>query len=1122
MKSSRPVAPVRWAAVLGLLSLFVCLATAQVNPAEYAGLVWRNIGPFRAGRVSAVSAPIGQPGVFYDGLPAGGVWKTESAGATWFPIFDSVKSVSSVGSIAVAPSDPNIIYVGTGDLVAQSAINEGDGVYKSTDAGKSWIHLGMEATKQIPAIIVDPKDPNIVLMAAQGDIHHPSEDRGVYRSTDGGRTWKRVLYKDNVTGAQDVEFAYDRPNVVFATTVLHQSVVVGRSSGPASGNGATGLYKSTDEGATWTQVTSSSLPSLTGRTSVAVAMNTNAQRVYLIGAFGLYRSNDGGATWAKTTTDYRIVSSGSGFICGVMVDPKNPDIVYVMNTSVYRSTDGGATFAAWKGAPGGDDYHAIWIDPTDPKRMSLASDEGATVSLDGGSVWSPWYNQPTAQTYHIAVNNEFPYWVYGTQQDPCAVAQRSRGDLGQTTPWDWTPLAIYENGNIAPDPLNPDIIYGQGGDSGILKVFRKSGQWENVAPNIGAGRGGPGTAFRKGTDQPLVFSPEDPHTLYLGTQYVTATSDGGVHWRNLGNQDLATRTLTPDEEAMATASGGRGGSGRASGALSSIAPSSKTASVIWTGSNNGLIYLTKDGGNTWKNVSPKGLPANANVVIMDASHSDPAEAYAAVDVHAVGDYTPYIYRTRNYGQNWDLIVNGLPKGEVSGSFVRVVREDTVKKGLLFACTESSVFVSFDDGDHWQSLRLNLPTVSYRDLIVHGNDVVVGTYGRSFWILDDISALRQITPDLASKTAYLFKPSDAIRVRHDVNRNTPLPPEVPHGLNPPEGAIIYYYLSSKPADDIKLQILDSANNVVRTLSSAPIPPVTINPPPNVPDYWFEVPMPMATEAGTNRVNWDLHYDRPPSFVQNYSMEKFDALFHATVYDPRGPLAIPGTYTAKLTVNGTTFSQSFKVLIDPRVSESKQATQSDLVAMHDLLMKVYKSMFVSWDGYKQVQAMRAQLKDLTSRQVPPPVADAATALDLKLGAIEGAPAAGRGGGGGAAAAGAGAGGRGAGGAAPQIGFGALNIQFGGDGQTGYINAFGTADIAPTPAERRAYQISCTSLNDAIARWNALKNEEVAAFNNLARQNNLTPPAIPTTALPTTACGPPVSIAPPAAIRARTQTH
>lgn len=1109
MVSPRHVHSARLFVVVALLFVFGCLAVAQVNPNQYAGLKWRNIGPFRAGRISAVSAPIGQPGVFYDGLPEGGVWKTESAGATWFPIFDSVQSVSAVGSIAVAPSDPNIIYVGTGDLVGQGAINEGDGVYKSTDAGKTWVHLGMEATKQIPAIIVDPKDPNIVLMAAQGDIHNPSEDRGVYRSTDGGRTWKRVLYKDNVTGAQDVEFAYDRPNVVFATTVFHQAVVVGRPSGATRGNSATALYKSTDEGATWTQVTSSSLPTLTGRTSVAVAMNTNAQRVYLIGAFGLYRSNDGGATWAKTITDYRIV--GSGYICGVMVDPKNPDIVYVMNSSVYRSTDGGTTFAAWRGAPGGDDYHAIWIDPTDPKRMSLASDEGATVSLDGGSVWSTWYNQPTAQTYHIAVNNEFPYWVYGTQQDPCAVAERSRGDLGETTPWDWTPLAIYEIGNIAPDPLNPDIIYGQGGDNGILKVFRKSGQWENVAPNIGAGRGGVGTAFRKSTDQPLVFSPEDPHTLYLGTQYVTVTTDSGVHWRNLGNQDLATRTLTPDEEKMAAAAGGRGGGGRAGGALSSIAPSAKTTSVIWTGSNNGLIYVTKDGGNTWKNVSPKGLHANANVVIMDASHSDPAEAYAAVDIHAVGDYTPYIYRTRNYGQDWDLIVNGLPKGEASGSFVRVVREDTVKKGLLFAGTESSVYVSLDDGDHWQSLRLNLPTVSYRDLIVHGNDVVVGTFGRSFWILDDISALRQITPDLASKSAYLFKPSNTIRVRYDVNRNTPLPPEIPHGLNPPEGAIIYYYLSSKPTDYIKLQILDSANKVVRTLSSAPIPPVTINPPPNVPDYWFEVPMPMPTEVGTNRVNWDLHYDRPPSFIQNYSLEKFDALFHATVYDPRGPLAIPGTYTAKLTVNGATFSQSFNVLIDPRVSESKQATQSNLVAMHDLLMKVYKSMFVSWDGYKQVQATRAQLKGLTSRQLPPPMTDAATALDLKLAAIEGAPAGGRGGGGGAGG-GAAAAGRGT--TPPAIGFGALNIQFGGDGQTGYINAFGTADIAPTPAERRAYQISCTSLNNAIANWKNLNAQDVTAFNALATQNNLAPLTLPMTTLPTSVCGPPVSINPPSA--------
>ena len=882
--------------VLGLVCVFAGLAVAQVNPNEYAGLVWRNIGPFRAGRISAVSAPIGpgQTGIFYDALPEGGVWKTENAGMTWSPIFDDIKTVSSVGAIAVAPSDPNIIYVGTGDLVGEGAIDEGDGVYKSTDAGKTWVHLGLEATKQIPALIVDPKDPSIVLLAAQGDIHHPSHDRGIFRSADGGQTWKQVLFRSDIAGGQDVEFAYDNPNIVFATTVRHLSGTGGGQGAAGAGNNETALYKSTDEGATWTEVNGGGLPELAGRTSVAVAANTNAQRVFLVGTFGLWRSDDGGANWRRMNTDPRI--RGSGYICGVMVDSKNPDVVYVMNTSVYRSTDGGANFAAFKGAPGGDDYHFIWIDPTDPTRMSLASDEGATVSLDGGKTWSSWYNQPTAQTYHIAINdeiaglNDFIYWVYGTQQDPCAVAERNRGDFGETTPWDWTPFPAYEIGSIAAEPDNPEIIYGAGGDNGILKIWLKSGQWENFAPNIGATRGGIGSDFRKSIEFPMVFSPEHHKTLYLGTQYVTATSDGGVHWRNLGDKDLAARTLAP-EEAAAVAAAGRFAIG-GHGGIASIAPSTVTDKVIWTGSNNGLIYVTQDGGKTWKETDLK-LPYNANVVIMDASHSDPAEAYAAVDLHAAGDYTPYIYRTRDYGAHWDLITNGLPTNEPAGSFVRVVREDMVKKGLLFAGTESSVYVSFDDGDHWQSLKLNLPVVSYRDLIVHGKDLVVGTFGRSFWVLDDISPLRQIAADLPSKPAYLFKPADTYRIRKDVNRNTPLPPEIPHGLNPPDGAILYYYLGSRPSGETKIEIFDSANNLIRSYSSAPIPPVTITPLPNVPDYWFHQPEPMPTEVGTNRINWDLHYTRPPSFIQNYSLEKFDAIYHNTDYDPQGPLVVPGT-------------------------------------------------------------------------------------------------------------------------------------------------------------------------------------------------------------------------------------
>ncbi|HEY3934406.1 MAG TPA: hypothetical protein VGL65_07275, partial [Gemmatimonadales bacterium] len=593
-------------------------AASPVEPDLLSGLVWRNIGPFRGGRVAAVTGVIGQPGVFYIGLPLGGVWKTTGAGTTWYPIFDDVKEASSVGAVQVAPSDPNVIYVGMGDLITGGGINEGNGVYKSVDAGKTWTHLGLDETKQIPSILIDPKDPNIVMVAAQGNVHVPSDHRGLYRSTDGGKTWNKTLYVDSTTGVQEIAWAFDNPKVMLATTVRHYTPPAGNRGagasaaaaagggrgrggancggggfGGAGGGGAgptgTAVYKSTDEGVSWhelhialTAPAGCPAPQLTGRTSIAVAMNTNSQRMYVIGNFGLYRSDDGGTTWRQmAANDRRIANGQNGYNCGVYVDPKNPDIVYTINTSSFKSVDGGNTFAGFKGAPGGDDPQQMWIDPTDGKRMLLGVDQGATVSLDGGLSWSSWYNQATEQAYHISVDNSYPYWVYATQQDAGAVRARSRGDLGAITPFDWYPVAGYEFGSIVADPLNPNIVYSGGPSSGIVRITYPSGQWINVSPNVDAAE-----ALRKVGNQPLAWSETNPHELLAGFQYLMSTTDGGMHWKKLSPDLGYPKGVTPP--AVTVGAGGRGGrgggaGGPAGGSIESFATSSVAAGTIWVG-----------------------------------------------------------------------------------------------------------------------------------------------------------------------------------------------------------------------------------------------------------------------------------------------------------------------------------------------------------------------------------------------------------------------------------------------------------------------------------------------------------------------------------------------------------
>ena len=1080
---------IRW--LIGIVMLWLgiaALAAAPVDSKLFGGLAWRNIGPFRAGRVSAVTGAVGQPGVFYAGLPLGGIWKTTSAGWTWYPIFDAVKEVSCVGALQVAPSDPNVIYAGTGDLITGGGINEGNGVYKSTDAGTTWTHLGLDDSKQIPAILVDPHDPALVLVAAQGNVHTHTEVRGVFRSADGGKTWTRTLYVDNETGAQALAWAYDRPGVVLATTVRHYTAPGGGQRGGAAAppaatpaaapaaptaSGGTKLFKSVDQGLTWKEITGGGVPALAGRTSVAVAMNTNAQRMFLVGSFGLYRSDDGGTTWRQmAASDRRIV--GGGYICGVYVDSRNPDIVYNLNTCSYRSLDGGKTFAAFKGAPGGDDPQQMWIDPTDGQRMFLGVDQGATVSLDGGRTWSSWYNQSTAQIYHISTDNQYPYWVYGSQQDSGTIATRSRGNLGAVTMFDWYPTPGYEFGSPIPDPLDPDIIYEGGPANGIVKVTMPSGQWINVSPNMDAS-----LSLRKVTNQPLLFAPWNPRELLAGFQFVMATTDGGRHWKKLSpDLSLPKGQAPPAPNAAAPAAAGPrgGGAGGFGGSIESMSASTAAPGTIWAGMSNGLIKVTKDHGAHWEDVTIPDLPnpARADISAIDASHHDAAAAYAAIDYHTTGDYKPYFYRTRDYGKTWTPIVNGLAVDQPSGSFARVIRADTKKAGLLFAGTESAVYVSFDDGDNWQSLMQNLPNTSYRDLTIHDNDLVAGTYGRGFWLLDDISPLRQITPALAAEPVHLFKPGDAIRVRRNVNGDTPIPPEIPHADNPPLGAIIDYYLGTKPAGIITLEILDAAGTAVRHLSSAPIPPLP-DPPQAVPDYWLEKPRPMPVEIGTNRITWNIRHDNPPAFSHNYA-QVMGAMPGDTPASPEGPLALPGVYTVKLTVDGKTYNQKLTVKNDPR----SPAPAADLRAQHDLQMKLYDSIALAWDGYQQVAAMRAAVAAIPRENLPADVTAAIAAFDAKLAATGGSAAGGRGRGG--------AGGMGApGGAAPTPNFAALNGSL-----IRQLETLDFGDMAPNEPMTKAFAAGRADLRAAVKSWLTVSTQDRAAFNDVLSKNRL--PIIP----------------------------
>ena len=883
---------------IAVLSVLIPVSTPraqQVDPNFYSGLHWRMIGPFRGGRVNAVSGVVGQPDTFYFGSVGGGVWKSMNAGRTWMPIFDAT-NVASIGAIGVAPSDPNIVYVGTGEPDMRDSIAYGNGIYKSTDAGKTWKHLGLENTKQIGRIIVDPKNPNTVFVAALGNAYMSNSDRGVYRSRDGGATWQKVLFKTDDVGAIDLSFDPVDAKIVYATlwNVRRPPWFI---YAPANGPGA-GIFKSLDGGSTWNEI-SNGIP-VEGRGHIGIAVApSNRNRIYAAvdaKEGGVFISNDAGATWTRLSNDKRLWDRGWYFE-KITVDPKNPDVVYVSNTSVYRSTDAGKRWTPIKGAPGGDDYHQLWIDPNDPKRMIVGSDQGAIVSVDGAMTWSSWYNQPTAQIYHVAADYRFPYWVTGAQQDSGAVGTPSRSNHTEISNRDWEGLcAGGESGYTAPDPLNPRILFG----GTVSRCNVVTGETKNVSPE----RGGTPGQFRHDWTQPLVFSQADPHALYYANQFLYKTTNGGESWTQI-SQDL-TREDPGVPANLNEAAAADAPTDKRRGVVYTIAPSPLRAPMIWIGTDDGLIELTNDDGKTWQNVTPPALTSWSKVVMIEASHFNVNEAYAAVERHQLGDYEPHIYRTVDAGKTWTEITRGLP----AGVYVQTVKEDPVRRGLLFTGTERAVFVSFDDGEHWQSLQLNLPPVSMRDVAIHGDDLIVATHGRGFWVIDDMTPLRQISDDVTRANAFLFQPANAILLPPAGDNGTPMPLDEPLADNPPFGAMIDYYLKSDTRGPVTLEILDPAGELVRRYSSEDKPtPVNLDTL-NIPAYWVRQPEVLASAAGMHRWIWDLRPTPPPRPASG------SGGFGGGGFGRTAPLVLPGTYTVRLTVSGKSYSQPLVVKADPR--------------------------------------------------------------------------------------------------------------------------------------------------------------------------------------------------------------
>ncbi len=1025
-----------------ILSLAFPVPAQTLKDDTLKGMKWRLIGPFRGGRVLAVEGVANQPNVYYFGAVAVGVWKTTDGGLTWTPIFDK-EPISSIGSIAVAPSDPNIIYVGTGEACIRGDISYGNGVYKSLDAGKTWTHIGLDDTRHIGRVIVDPHNPDVVFVAALGHAFGPNKDRGVFRSTDGGKTWQNVLFKDDKNGAVDITFDPNNSHVLYAS--LWQVLRTPWSFD--SGGPGSGLYKSSDSGATWQRLEGHGLPEgVLGRIGVSVSP-ADSSRVYAqieADEGGLYRSDDAGATWEKINDDHRF-RQRAWYFTHLFADPKSADTVYVLNTGMYRSTDAGKTFEVLP-APHGD-RHDMWIDPTNPNRMIEGDDGGATITTDHGKTWSAQNNQPTAQFYHVATDNRFPYFVYGAQQDNSTVAIASRSDNGAIGEKDWYSVGGGESGYVVPDPRNANIVYA-GSYGGVITRFDKgTGQVQDIAPwpLNPIGHGAIELKHRFQWTAPIAISPNDPGTLYFGGEVLFETTDSGATW------NIISPDLTRNDKSKQAPTGGPITKDNTSieyfGTIFAIAESPLEKGVIWVGSDDGLVHLTRDAGKTWSDVTPKDFPEWGTVSILEPSSADKGTAYMAVDRHRLDDFQPYIYVTANYGKSWSRITNGLP----AASYVHVVREDPKHRGLLFAGTETGIFVSFDGGSRWQSLQLDLPVSPVHDLVIHDDDLIVATHGRSFWSLDDIAPLREITDAIEQESVHLYAPTAAIRFQ---GGSFPIPKGWALGANPSSGAIIDFALKAASKEAIQLEILDADGKLIRKYSSKKKKEEELPKEEPEPEKDKDT---LPTDIGLNRFAWDLRYE-PASKVPGTA---------SWGGSEDGPLVLPGTYQVKLTAGGKSYTAPVEVKLDPRVTTSID----DLKKQLDLALKIRDRVTEAHDAVNQLRDLRGQLevlrKRLASDDSHKDVATAAETLVKKMSAIEEAII------------------------QPKSKSSEDPLNFPievADQMMALGSTVNSADTAPTAASYEVFDDLSGKLDEQLTKWKDIKEKDLSAFNDMVQRANI----------------------------------
>jgi len=1040
----------RAAAVLFLAALFPAPTPVLAQPISsdlYSGLKWRLIGPFRGGKATMVSGVPGNPAVYYMGTAGSGAWKTVDGGQVWTCVSDPVR-LTSIGAVAVAPSQPETVYIGAAGATA--------GLYKTTDGGEHWDLVSLKG-HGVTSIVIDPHNPDMV-MAAAGDS-------GVMRTTDGGKTWNSVL-PDSQIGAVWLVLDPDNPKNVYAGT--RPAGGGGRGGG---GRGAapvttpaseSHVYRSTDEGATWTKTSPDGLPGGNfGTIALAVAPGTKGLRVYNYVAQGMFRSDDGGAHWSRATADPRLI--GGGQFHDVIVDPRDANILFATQTSLYRSTDAGRTWNSYTGAPSGDDFNYVWIDPTNDKNMILAVDQGVEISMDAGRSWTSWFNQPTGQMYNVTTDHGFPFFMYASQQDSGTVATPIFGRDGQITYRDWYTTNGFESARIVADAADPNYLYATGWYGSILRFNKITGQTQHIFERI--------AKYHESGSPPMGFSPSDPNTFYLATQYLLATRDKGMHWEEVSPD------LTAAPEGNANAAGGRGGRGGGA-AISALAFSAKDGQEIWAGTSNGLIQLTRDGGAHWSNVAGQATQGGGSVSYLDASTSDAGRAFVIVggggrggggggSGRGGGGSPPRLYRTDDFGQNWKLVNAGLP-----ASAAHAVREDPLNHNLIFAALENGVYVSFNGGDDWQPLQLNLPAASCRDLAIEQNDLIVATYGRALWAIDDISPLRELAGKaaaVASASAHLFKPATAIRMQWDTYTDTPLNADVAAAENPPDGAILYYYLKSPAAGDVKVEIYDPAGKLVRSYSAADAAALGYEV--NVPDFWLAPPSVPPNQAGLNRFVWDLRYPDPAQLLYTYfgiHVNYFEytladhAIPHNTPWhEPQGPMVVPGQYEVRLTAGGQTYRQPITVKLDPRLQYSNAELQRQL----DLAQKIAAGMKITYDAYNQAAQLQTELADRAAKLKdggkPAEAVSAADASETRARGFTDANG----------------------------GFGPLNRDL-----TRLMIAVDQSDSPPAGEVVETYQQMCGELRDAVARWNELRTLDIPQVNSLLRQQSLAPVTAP----------------------------